>query len=433
MKMKWCHRRMGLLVLAGSVLLTLPVAFAQVVTPAQGIPLNNLVARVDQPRGPVPAECEQGLSPAAPLRVDVGAIELPVDEPGEPVAPPSGALRAALQQTQIALTENDRPAFNASLARTRALLVNYPTGGERRTAEDIVRLHEIAARLWDTQFEAPFFGETDPEYALVRDLPGFAEAVRRSTLTDDRDRRFYPTAESRDFVADLAGERLQRLGIQRGPRSVREQRSTPRASASPSTTTPRRSATSASPRRSDTSASPRRSTTSASGRSTASTSSRSTATSSRSGATSGRAATPSDRSTTSSSPRPDPVPARAPAVSTPAPRPVTPAPAPAVAATPPAASESSSSGDVATETTLPATETASGTPTTDIASDTGANADDPTLTDPAATAAVADSAVTSTNVLPAAPPTSRGRSVILPTILILIGLGVLIVLFRASK
>src|SRR5215203_2171136 len=152
MKMKWCHRRMGLLVLAGSVLLTLPVAlFAQVTSPQ--LPLNNLVARVDQPRGPIPAECEQGLSPAAPLRVEVRDIELPVDEPGEPVAPPSGALRAALQQTQVALTDNDRPAFNAALARTRALLVTYPTGAERRTAEDIVRLHEIAARLWDTQFE----------------------------------------------------------------------------------------------------------------------------------------------------------------------------------------------------------------------------------------------------------------------------------------
>ncbi|HEU4886968.1 MAG TPA: hypothetical protein VFV49_03710, partial [Thermoanaerobaculia bacterium] len=106
--------KMMLLVLTGSVLLTLPVgSFAQVT------PLNSLVARVDQPRGPVPAECEQGLSPTPPLRVEVRDIELPSNEPAEAIAPQSGALRAALQETQIALTGNDRPAFNAALARAK--------------------------------------------------------------------------------------------------------------------------------------------------------------------------------------------------------------------------------------------------------------------------------------------------------------------------
>src|SRR5688572_26952581 len=121
MKMKLCYRRMGALVL----FVTLPVlsSFAQ---------LKPLVARVDQPRGPIPAECEQGLSPVPPLRVEVRDIELPRDEPAEAVAPPSGALREALQETQLALTRNDRPAFDAALARTRALLLTYPSGSERR-------------------------------------------------------------------------------------------------------------------------------------------------------------------------------------------------------------------------------------------------------------------------------------------------------------
>lgn len=363
---------------------TLPVlsSFAQ---------LKPLVARVDQPRGPIPAECEQGLSPAPPLRVAVREIELPPDEPAEAVAPPSGALRAALHETQLALTRNDRPAFNAALARARALLLNYPSGAERRTAEDIVRLHETAARLWDTQYEAPFFGDTDPEYALVADLPGYADAMRRNTLTDDKERRFYPTAESRDFVAQVAGERLQRLGIRGTTRTtvreqprVREQR-TERPSTSPR-------ASSAAPRRQ----SPRRA---------ASTSSASTRTT------------------------------RKPAVANPAPRSPNPTvpptaavdPAPAPTQTPTQTASSPAAGDVPTPDPEPVT-----TPVDPPASATTAVTETaPTTTTTAAP--VADTAVTSTDVIPAAPPTSRGRSVILPALLILIGLGVLIVLFRASK
>ncbi len=361
--MTWRRRQIGTLIL----FLTLPVWFPSF-TSAQ---LNSLVARVDQPRGPIPAECEQGLSAAPPLRVAVRDIEPPRDQEAEALAPPSGALRTALQETQIALTRNDRPAFNAALSRTKALLLNYPAGAERRTAEEIVRLHEIAARLWDTQYEAPFFSDTDPQYSMVRDLPGYADAIRRNTLTDDNDRRFYPTAESREFVAQLAAERLQRLGIrnrtaEQSPRPAAREvgrvrgtsrtPSTPRASST--TTTRKRVATKAAPR------SPK------------------------------RAAAP-------------PAVAAAPAP--------TPAPAPAPAST---------------QTSPPVDTAASTIPEDPVRTTTAA-----TTTPPAAeTAAVPSTGpVTSTNVVPESPSTSRGRSVILPAILILIGLGVLIVLFRASK
>ncbi len=368
MKMKLCA-------LAGSVVLTLPM-----IVRAQVTPLNSLVARVDQPRGPIPAECEQGLAPTPPLRVETRELDIPEPEPAEPVAPPSGALRTALQETQLALTRNDRPAFNAALARTKALLDGYPTGAERRTAEEIVRLHESAARLWDAQYEAPFFGETDPEYALVRDLPGYAEAIRRNTLTDDRDRRFYPTAESRAFVADLAGERLQRLGIHRNTRVIREER--PRASTSTSTrrTSPRRGSTS--------------------------------------GSTSTSTRKPAAASSAPRSPNPTAPPTVAAA---PAPAPTRPSSPVAGDDIPAPASPPATMTDVATETTLPSTPSV---PPTDTMTTTA-----PATIEPS----TAIDTVTTTNVVPAASPTSAGRSVILPTILILIGLGVLIVLFRASK
>ncbi|MFL6244507.1 MAG: hypothetical protein ACJ74H_00655 [Thermoanaerobaculia bacterium] len=324
--------------------------------------LNSLVARVDQPRGSVPAECEQALSPAPPLRVAVRELELPREEPLEAPAPPTGALRNALQETQIALTRNDRPAFNAALSRTKALLLTYPNGAERRTAEDIVRLHETAARLWDTQYEAPFFSETDSEYALLRDLPGYTDAVRRNTLTDDKDRRFYPAAESRDFVAQVAGERLQRLGIHRTTRPVREARVTEQRVERPR---PRRRSTTSTP-------------------------------------------TSKPAAVTRAAP--------APHVSKPA------APPPAVAKAPAPAPVPVPVQTASTPTPTPAPPPApeTGTMTTTTAA-------------PAPTASTADTAVTSTDVVPAAPPTSPGRSVFLPAVLILIGLGVLIVLFRASK
>lgn len=373
MKMTWWHRRMGLLVLAGSILLTLPMD-----TSAQVTPLNSLVARVDQPRGPVPAECEQGLSPTPPLRVAVRDIELPANEASDAIAPPSGALRTALQETQIALTGNDRPAFDAALARAKALLVTYPAGSERRAAEEIVRLHETAARLWDTQYETPFFSQTDPEYALVSGLPGYAEAVRRSTLTDDQERRFYPTAESRDFVAQVAGERLQRLGIRGGTRSVRDERVREER--------PRPARASTSPRRSTTS--PRRST----------------------------ASSPSRAST----------PTRKPAAATPT---VAAAPAPAPATS--SVSPSPVAGDVSSSTTSTPEPATTSAPATDTATVTTAT--EVTTTTLTTSTTASDTVVTSTDVVPEAPSASRGRSVILPAILILIGLGVLIVLFRASK
>ena len=360
--MTLCHRRMRALVL----FLTLPLS-----SHAQ---LNSLVARVDQPRGPVPAECEQGLSPAPPLRVEVRDIEPPRNEPAEPIAPPSSALRSALQETQIALTRNDRPAFDAALARSKALLLNYPAGAERRTAEDIVRLHETAARLWDAQYQAPFFSGSDPEYALVRDLPGYADAVRRSTLTDDNDRRFYPTAESRDFVAQVAGERLQRLGIHRTTRPVREERvERPRSS-------PRRSTASSSSK-------PRR-------------------------------RTPSTTTST-----------RKPAATTPAPRSPKPTVPPTVTAAPaPAPTPTTSSpvaGDVSAPAPAPAQAPADPPATTTVVTETAI---------PAVETAPVTTPVTSpTTVIPEVPSPSRGRSLILPIILILVGLGVLVVLFRASK
>lgn len=380
------HRRMGFLVLAGSAILAVAI-------PAQPTRSRNaLVARADQTRGPVPAECEQGLSPTPALRVEVAELSMPAPaEPVEaPAPPPSGSLRAALQETQIALTRNDRPAFDAARERTKSLLANYPTGGERRAAEEVVRLHDAAARLWDAQYQSPFFGEDDPLYATVSAWPGYAEAVRRSVLTDDDERRFYPAAESRDFVTRLAGERLQRLGFTTPTRVTRNE---PRATPTPRATTPRVTTPRTTTSRSTTSRTTKPRTTHVT----------------RSASKPAKPSKPAPVTHAPGKPNPSAPPTTA---AVPAPAPV--ALSQAKTDTPP----SPVAGDVATTEPAPVPTSTAPTTTAEATTDTSATFVDTAL---------------STDVIPATPKPVPGRSVILPTILILIGLGVLIVLFRASK
>jgi hypothetical protein len=415
---------MKMLVLAVSAIVVLPAPSA----PAAGRELNTLVARIDRARGPAPADCEQGLSTEPVLRVDVGEIPVPEAELAEAPAPPSGALRAALQETQSALTRNDRPAFDAALSRARSLLATYPTGAERRTAENIVRLHDAAGRLWSAQYESPFFGEDDPVYTTVSAWPGYGEAVRRSLLTDRTGRRFYPAAESRDFATRLAAERLQRLGIHpatsrpitriasedvripaaRSPASTSRKRPTHRSTAStPAASRPTTSRSAAS-------------------RSAASTSAASTPAASTSAASTPAAPrTPPSRKPAVASHTPGPPNRPAPPTATAVPEPAPPAMTADTSVAPP----SPAPGETATATATPLGAGGPVTPAVDPVSETAAE------TAPETVSATPDTATTavSTDTLPGAEPAGAGRSVILPAILILVGLGVLIVLFRASK
>jgi len=388
-------------------------------------PLKPLVVRNEQNFGPIPAECEQGISPAPVLRVDLSQVPLPPPPvPPENVPPPSGELRGALDAAQSALARNDRPAFDESLAAARTLLADYPAGAERRVAEDLVRVYDAASRLWDAQYQSPFFAEGSPEHQLVSGFPGYAEAVRRSIWTDGGGNRFYPAAESRDFLTRIAAERLQRLGINSTSRTMRTSRSASSGTSAPPS--PRRRTTaSEKPARSETS--PRRTTPAARRSSTrheAATPKRarvSTASSS-SPSTSAKkpvAANPTPASPRSASPTATAVPAPAASLD-----PV---------ATPPAAGGSLTSVAPPTETGVamappPAdTDVTASSPTdTAIAGDTALTGRDTAMETTSATE------TSSTEEVPAVPAT-RERSVVLPAILILIGLGVLIVLFRASK
>jgi hypothetical protein len=412
MEMTLRDRRVGLFVLV-------VMAFVPLAGMAQ-MPLNPLVIRNEEVRVAVPSECEEGLSATPALRVNVSEIPLPPVEPRASLAPPTDALRGALHETQTALARNNRPAFDEARARLHAVVETYPTGGERRAAEQLVRIYDAAARLWDAQYTAPFFGEDSAEYALANEHPGYAEAVRRATFTDSTGRRFYPAAESREFLAGVAAQRLQRLGVSAPAPSRRTTpgstssvaRATPRKTSSPRVTAPTNRPSSGTRRSSTTGSTSGRRRTASSGISGTS-------------ATSGSSSRSSSRKpaavthTPSSSPNPSAPPTSA-AVPAPAP--------PRVAEAAPATATSPAAGDdVPATTTRTLEEDLPPAVTGDtMAGDTAASPPPAPTTSPAATG--------TTETAPGEPETpSRTRSVVLPMILILIGLGVLIVLFRASK
>jgi hypothetical protein len=378
------------------LVLTLAVMFAFLGASA---PLQPLVQRNERVSGPAPAGCDESLAPAAPrARVDVA--EIPAPQPrGEVVAltpPPSRSLRSELQDAQRALAGNDRPAFDRHLVATRALLDGYPPGGERNAASEAVRVLEDAGRVWDAQFASPFFAEGSDAYERASRYPGYAEAVRRNMLTDDRDQRFYPASESRAFLARIAAERLSRLGIR--PVTQRaDATSSRRTAASPS----RRIAPKAA---STTASAPRR---------TAESSARTPA-----------RRTP--RSAPAASKKPTPATAMA---ASSAPDPSTPVRIAAADPAPAALRPSSSRVD---ETAPPAADVppppADPEPVvTDAAPDT---AGEPSPSATSATSAAPETTTTPASTTQAVP---ERRSVVIPALLILIGLGVLIVLFRASN
>jgi hypothetical protein len=117
-----------------------------------------------------------------------------------------------------------------------------------------------------------------------------------------------------------------------------------------------------------------------------------------------------------------------PATTTHAPATTTHAPAP-----PPTATVASAPPSVSKPAPSSTTRSTSTAPTTTTPSDTATIAGTSTFTATSATDTIAPSTSTEPPALPTAPQPSRGRSIVLPAILILIGLGVLIVLFRASQ
>lgn len=415
-------RYFGLLVL---------LVFSAFALGAQPQPLNPTVTLLPEATAPVPPECDDSATP--PPRLEVERLPPPpIDVPPPmPEPPPSTDLRAQLRALHAAVAARDRATFDATLAQTKQMLATYPRGGERSAAMEAVAVFDEIARLWDYQFRSPtgaFFGEGAEGGALLRTLkkyPGYEEAVRREVIADVSGNRFYPTSESMDFLLNVAGERIGRVGV-----GVEQRAIMPRTPAQPET----RVATQPQPQpqpRTRVAETPTRTTPppSSTSRTPGRRSSEAPAVSPakpRPGTSAPAASTPSrqqDRRATRRSTRPSTQrstqPSTEPATTEPSIQPDIDLPAPAGVVSDPADPAAESFVDPATATGISATDTA--------ATGTTVAAPDQTLT----TTAVEQAPVVKPDQ--AATPTPGRRSIVLPLILILIGVGVLILLFRASS
>jgi hypothetical protein len=454
--MKMSGRSRGMVLLVAGIAIT---ASAQ---------LNPTVAVLPKAALPVPLECEQGLAPQRMARLDVSQIPEPQISAAANVAPPSVMLRETLRSAQSAAEQNNRRGFTDALARARTLVESFPPGSERTVAADVVKVFNDVDRIWTWQFDSPtgaFFDASSPLLAMLRTYAGYDAFVADDVITTGGT-KLYPSHESRMFLLRESARRLARLGVRSGVQVT--ERAMPgehRTAHALPPVVPRK----ASAHRQTQHAETKHATAS-------STKTSSTKTSHTKAASTTKAPRHHyEKKTTTTKAAPKHVPRHEPAkvaeaaapkhegarydkarthettkagpppVATPVTTPVaTTAPAGSTTATtppttsgaPPATATASTSTTPATTTTAPLTNTTSSstssssptstTPfTTTTAEPTTSSTASPTMSDTTATTSTAAPS-------PAAQP-NRTRNVVLPIILILLGVGVLVVLFRASS
>jgi hypothetical protein len=424
--------------------------------------LNPTVAVLANASGQVPVECEQGLAPQKMARLDVAQIPEPQTSSASLVAPPSVTLRDTLKAAQTAAEQNDRNDFTNALSRAHSLIASYPSGAERTAATDVIRIFDDVDRIWTYQFESPtgaFFDASNPLFAMLRSYPGYEAAVADDVITTGGT-RLYPSHESRTFLLRESSRRLARLGVRSGVQVVeRPRREEPVAHPLPRVVA-RRTGSKAPASKTATQSEPAHRERSHKRKPHPSSSTASTATPPAAKTTTVRqhehttaaseksaaqraahheAVKVADAKAAHEATRYDAKRSTAeagPKVVPPAPAPTTTAPAGSMTTTtpPPAASSSATTTTASAATSsTPLTNTASTTTAPATASTTASTTSAPdTSTSSTASPTMSDTtATTSTAAAPAQP--NRTRSVVLPIILILLGVGVLVVLFRASS
>ncbi|HEV8660424.1 MAG TPA: hypothetical protein VGS96_17605 [Thermoanaerobaculia bacterium] len=391
MKMNLRRRR------AVRLLLLLVVATFPVIGAAQ---LNPTVKVLPRATAPVPSECDHGLAPQAPLRVIPEETVAIPETKAEMKAPPSATLRAELRTALEAAQEGRRDTFRDSLSRAKNILATYPPGGERTAANDVIAVFDDLDKLWDFQFTSPtgaFFEAGGDVYRVANKYPRYDTYIRRQTVVDQNGIRFYPSRETRDFLAAEAAERFARLtGRPLPPR--------PPAREPVVTQAQRKPAPSKAPSREPSVRKP---------------------------VTHEARATTQPPAHRTKPTRPKPAPIVTTTHGTPKPRP---APSTTTHATETTKTLAPPSPPIVTTTT--AATTSSAPPPTETAATTSSAA--PTTTSqPPPTTTTASTTTTSDTTTPQAakttPTPSRGRSFFIPILLIVVGLGVLVMLFRASS
>jgi hypothetical protein len=190
------------------------VVVAAVLPVSGSAQLNPTVKVFPRATSPVPAECEQGLSEQPAQRLAPEEKASVRDTSLDMKAPPSATLRGELRSAVEAAQAGSRDAFRDSLTRAKSILSGYPPGAERTTASEVVSVFDDITRLWDFEFTTPtgaFIADGSDIFKIVSRYPGYEAYVRRQMITDRNGIRFYPTRETREFLAGIAAERYARL------------------------------------------------------------------------------------------------------------------------------------------------------------------------------------------------------------------------------
>lgn len=414
----------------GPVVICFVAAFA-VGAFAEAEELNPTVSVLPRSQTLVPTDCDVGLAPAAP-RPPVAVATTQEEAPLSPtmptvtvttLAPPSGDLRTHLRRIQSAAESEYYDGFKTALSDARLALSGYPRGGEREAAEDVLRVDSDLERLWDYAYNSPtgaFFDETSQNGALIammRRYSAFPRAVAGSTLIVD-DHTLYPSRETRLLLVDEAAKRLARLGVRTPSRVIIER--PPIRSQKPITITSPRSSRTQRPTSIGTSRPTHRKTTTTVTRRPAT---RKTQLSTSRKTTRKPTQIAQVQPHTTKRRTTEPIVTPPPHV-TPVPAPVTPVPQPQPAPVPqpqPTTTQATTTESIPPNVTTqpPPTATTAATETTTTAA--------PETT---STVSTATTSTTSTSEKPA--PVRGGMNLTFAIILIVIGIGVLIVLFRAS-
>jgi len=389
---------------------------AIVVAVPAGAQLRPKVKVLTTATSPVPTECAEG-TVAPPPRVEVTPAPPAVRVSSTPVR---GTLSTSLRAVQQAAERDDYAAFKQALSDARAATAAQERGGERDAAEDVLAVYRDVERLWDFAQTSPtgaFFSADDRELVDIARRYGATAQFNAGAVT------LFPTRETRQHVTSVANERLSRMGIHvtRGGNTAysRPTRQTETSAAGPAPVTHRpRTTVVHVPQHARATTTPR-----VSRRVAAS------------------APPPARPSTPARVPAPQPQPVAPP----PAARAVTPAPAPAPqpVAPPPAARASTPTPVPAPQprpqpvarppAPAPAPITTASQPTTTTQPIT---APDTASTETGAFSTATDAtttATTSSAPAPARPSTAGSTNFALRIIVVLIAIGLLVALFRASS
>ncbi|HEV7569893.1 MAG TPA: hypothetical protein VGQ21_00200 [Thermoanaerobaculia bacterium] len=401
------------------------VAAAAFPASAQTRELNPTVKVLARPQSPVPAEC--ATDPATVPALEAEA-EAPALEPVTAAVPPSNDLRASLRRLQVAAEGDDYAVFKSAFAEARRAVASHPPGGERNAANDALQVFADIGRVWDYAMTSPtgsFFDATVQGGSLLNALKRYPEYGR--TIADQTvsvgGKTLYPTPETRRFLSRESARRLTRLGVSTPAHVARGSQPEPllrRVVAAPPVVkkpvqiaakppAPKTIATKVS--------APKK---------TASKTPTPKKTEPKPAAKIAKATPPKTKEVAiKATPFPKPKPAAPPPVKVAETSPIP--PGPPIVATPQPTPPTTTTAAPATQTT--ATTTTAPPPVTTSTTDTTVSTTTSSPTDTSVTAAP-DTAATGTAV----PPSKQNgnMNLILAVVLILVGIGVLVVLFRAS-